>query len=230
MSHIQKKQQVKTKQRTRDHGEVFTNDREVNAMLDLVKDESERVDSRFLEPACGTGNFLAKILERKLIMVDRLAKKNQTNYERYTILAISSIYGIELLEDNLIECRKRLYDILMKNYKSKYSKTQEDFFNTIEYLLRTNIIHGDALSLKQNNGEPIVFPQWAFINNNLVQRHDFIYEYLMVSEVESENLLSNEERGSYVYSETGERKFFPKSFKLYAPTHFLKLWEQSYGN
>ena len=101
---------------------------------------------------------------------------------------------------------------------------------TIEYLLRTNILHGDALSLKQNNGEPIVFPQWAFINNNLVQRHDFVYEYLMPSEAESENLLSEEERGSYVYSETGERKFFPKSFKLYAPTHFLKLWEQSYGN
>ena len=225
-----KTSQVKSKKRTRDHGEVFTNDREVNAMLDLVKDESERVDSRFLEPACGTGNFLAKILERKLKTVNRLSRKNQTNYERYAILAISSIYGIELLEDNLIECRKRLYDILVKDYESKYSKIQEDFINTIEYLLRTNILHGDALSLKQNNGEPIVFPQWAFINNNLVQRHDFVYEYLMPSEAESENLLSEEERGSYVYSETGEREFFPKSFKLYAPTHFLKLWEQSYGN
>lgn len=92
--------------------------------------------------------------------------------------------------------------------------------NTIEYLLRTNILHGDALSLKQNNGEPIIFPQWAFINNNLVQRHDFIYEYLMPSEAESESLLLDEEKGSYVCSETGERKFFPKSFKLYAPTHF----------
>lgn len=225
-----KTSQVKSKKRTRDYGEVFTNNREINAMLDLVKDESERVDSRFLEPACGTGNFLAKILERKLKTVNRLSRKNQTNYERYAILAISSIYGIELLEDNLIECRKRLYDILVKDYESKYSKIQEDFMNTIEYLLRTNILHGDALSLKQNNGEPIVFPQWAFINNNLVQRHDFVYEYLMPSEAESENLLSEEERGSYVYSETGERKFFPKSFKLYAPTHFLKLWEQSYGN
>ena len=222
--------QIKSKKRTRDYGEVFTNNREINAMLDLVKDESERVDSRFLEPACGTGNFLAKILERKLKTVNRLSRKNQTNYERYAILAISSIYGIELLEDNLIECRKRLYDIFVKDYESKYSKIQEDFMNTIEYLLRTNILHGDALSLKQNNGEPIVFPQWAFINNNLVQRHDFVYEYLMPSEAESENLLSEEERGSYVYSETGERKFFPKSFKLYAPTHFLKLWEQSYGN
>ena len=225
-----KTSQIKSKKRTRDHGEVFTNNREINAMLDLVKDESVRVDSRFLEPACGTGNFLAKILERKLKTVNRLSRKNQTNYERYAILAISSIYGIELLEDNLIECRKRLYDILVKDYESKYSKIQEDFINTIEYLLRTNILHGDALSLKQNNGEPIVFPQWAFINNNLVQRHDFVYEYLMPSEAESENLLSEEERGSYVYSETGERKFFPKSFKLYAPTHFLKLWEQSYGN
>ena len=222
--------QIKSKKRTRDHGEVFTNNREINAMLDLVKDESERVDSRFLEPACGTGNFLAKILERKLKTVNRLSRKNQTNYERYAILAISSIYGIELLEDNLIECRKRLYDILVKDYESKYSKIQEDFMNTIEYLLRTNILHGDALSLKQNNGEPIIFPQWAFINNNLVQRHDFIYEYLMPSEAESESLLLDEEKGSYVCSETGERKFFPKSFKLYAPTHFLKLWEQSYGN
>ena len=222
--------QVKSKKRTRDYGEVFTNEREVNAMLNLVKLESERIDARFLEPACGTGNFLAKILERKLVTVNRLAKKNQTNYERHAILAISSIYGIELLEDNLVECRKRLYDILIKDYESKYSKAQEDFINTIEYLLRTNILNGDALSLKQSNGEPIIFPQWAFINQALIQRHDFIYEYLMPSDDVNQDLLDNEARGSYLLSETGEPKFFPKSIKKYPPIHYLKLWEQSDGN
>lgn len=225
------KAQVKTKQRAKDHGEVFTAEREVNAMLDLVKHESERIDARFLEPACGTGNFLVTILERKLNTVQRLSKKNQAIYERNTILAVASIYGIELLEDNVDECRKRLYSIIEKDYKQKFGfKADKDCLKSISYLLTTNILHGDALSLKQSNGEPIIFPQWAFINNVLIQRHDYIYEYLMPTENQNQDLLSNGVQGSYHLSETGEPKFFPKSVKQYSPMHFLKIWEHSNGN
>ena len=99
--------QVKTKKRVTDHGEVFTSEREVNAMLDLVKQETQLIDSRFLEPACGNGNFLAEILRRKLEIVERRYKKSQLEYERYSITAISSIYGIDILEDNVQECRER---------------------------------------------------------------------------------------------------------------------------
>lgn len=91
--------QVNSKDRVTNHGEVFTNKREVNAMLDLLKQETERIDSRFLEPACGTGNFLVEILERKLKVVETRYKKSQLEYERNAITAISSIYGVDIFED-----------------------------------------------------------------------------------------------------------------------------------
>ncbi len=108
--------QIKSKKRVANHGEVFTAKREVNAMLDLVKHETDRIDSRFLEPACGTGNFLVEILNRKLSVVERKYKRNQIEYERYAVLAISSIYGIDLMIDNICECRKRLFEILNDAY------------------------------------------------------------------------------------------------------------------
>ena len=103
--------QAKSKQRIADHGEVFTAEREVNAMLDLVKQETERIDSRFLEPACGNGNFLAEILRRKLAVVKSRYGKNANDYERYAVIAVTSIYGVEILQDNAQECRERLFDI-----------------------------------------------------------------------------------------------------------------------
>lgn len=103
--------QIKSKKRVADHGEVFTSEREVNAMLDLVKPETERIDSRFLEPACGNGNFLAEVLRRKLAVVKERYAKSQIEFERYAVLAISSIYGVDILEDNAVECRNRLFKI-----------------------------------------------------------------------------------------------------------------------
>lgn len=92
--------QVKSKKRVTDHGEVFTSEKEVNAMLDLVKQETERIDSRFLEPACGNGNFLAEVLRRKLTVVEAKYKKSQLDYERYAIIAISSIFGLQVARVN----------------------------------------------------------------------------------------------------------------------------------
>lgn len=102
--------QVRSKKRVTDHGEVFTNDREVNAMLDLVKHETERIDARFLEPACGNGNFLAEVLRRKLNVVEQRYSKSQIEWERYAVIAVSSIYGVDILEDNAQECRERLFN------------------------------------------------------------------------------------------------------------------------
>ena len=118
--------QVKSKKRVADHGEVFTSQREVNAMLDLVKQETERIESRFLEPACGDGNFLAEILKRKLNVVESRYKKSQLEFERNVITAISSVYGIDILEDNVVACRKRLLEIFTdfysRNYKEKVNQ------------------------------------------------------------------------------------------------------------
>jgi type I restriction-modification system DNA methylase subunit len=105
----EEKEQIKTKKRVADHGEVFTNEREVNAMLDLVKQETERIDSRFLEPACGNGNFLAEVLSRKLNVVSARYSKSQLEWEHYSIIAVSSIYGVDILEDNAKECREWIF-------------------------------------------------------------------------------------------------------------------------
>jgi type I restriction-modification system DNA methylase subunit len=117
---MNEKKQVKSKKRVADHGEVFTNDREVNAMLDLVKHETERIDSRFLEPACGNGNFLAEVLRRKLKVVDQRYANNQMDWERYAVISVSSIYGVDILEDNAQECRVRLYQIFDDLYTSHF--------------------------------------------------------------------------------------------------------------
>ena len=88
---------VRSKQRVADHGEVFTPPWMVEAMLDLVKDETERIDSRFLEPACGSGNFLTRILQRKLAAVDLRYGQSHFDRHHYALLALMCIYGIELL-------------------------------------------------------------------------------------------------------------------------------------
>ena len=93
--------QVKSRQRVVDHGEVFTAEREVNAMLDLVKAETERIESRFLEPACGNGNFIAEVLRRKLVVVSSRYRRSPAEYQRYAFVALSSVYGVDILEDNV---------------------------------------------------------------------------------------------------------------------------------
>ena len=146
MSGMNEKKQVKSKKRVADHGEVFTNEREVNAMLDLVKHETERIDSQFLEPACGNGNFLAEVLRRKLKVVDERYGNNQMDWERYAVIAVSSIYGVDILEDNAKECRERLYIIFDDFYTALFKdKCKEECRRSIRFLFDRNILWGDAL-------------------------------------------------------------------------------------
>ncbi|MEG2342421.1 MAG: SAM-dependent DNA methyltransferase [Bacilli bacterium] len=173
------KRQVKTSQRVHDHGEVFTSENEVNAMLDLVLNETERIESRFLEPACGDGNFLVEILRRKLKVVDKLFGKN-FEWESYSILALSSLYGVDILYDNVIECRDRLFEIWYKAYKKAMkSKPDEDLNKTIMHILNHNILVGDALTMKNNNGGPIIFSQWDMIIDSKFQRRDYRLDELI---------------------------------------------------
>ena len=178
--------QVKSRQRVSDHGEVFTGEREVNAMLDLVKQETERLDSRFLEPACGTGNVLVKILERKLDVVKKKYRRSPLDFERNSVLALSSIYGVDILADNAETCRDRLFKIWNKAYKSvSKSDLNEDTQKSAQFILERNIVCGNALSLMKvdENGNdtdcPIVFSEWAFVRGNTMQRKDYTFEDLM---------------------------------------------------
>ena len=191
--------QIKSKERVSAHGEVFTAEREVNAMLDLVKQETERVDSRFLEPACGDGNFLAEILRRKLVAARRMAippkrkKPLAEEFERQSVIAVGSCYGVEILIDNVIACRERLFGIWEEHYKEVCQKeADKDVQRAIRFILERNIICGDALSYRKvdENGkatsEPIVFSEWSFITGDKVQRKDFQFDKLVNGEYEPE--------------------------------------------
>ena len=209
--------QVISKKRVADHGEVLTGKREVNAMLDLVKSETERIDSRFLEPACGTGNFLTEILERKLRVVEARYGKSQLDYERYAILAVSSVYGIDILEDNVQQCRQRLFGIFDLNYLRLFkNQSNDDCRESVRYILERNIIHGDALSLKTvgDNLKPIVFSEWSLVNGSMLKRRDFTFHGLLAHEAIMEMPL---------FSDLGEHVFIPTPVKEYPPTHFLKV-------
>lgn len=178
--------QTKSKERVREHGEVFTAEREVKAMCDLVKDETERIDSRFLEPACGDGNFLAEILTRKLAVVRKKYGKSPLDYEKNAVLAASSIYGVDILHDNVDACRKRMFEIWNKEYSAVCKKEcNEQTRDAVRFILSRNIVCGNALTLKcvDENGndtdKPIEFSEWSFITGSSMQRCDYTFEELL---------------------------------------------------
>lgn len=177
---MENNKQVKSKQRVADHGEVYTAEREVNAMLDLVKQETERIDSRFLEPACGDGNFLAEILRRKLAVVKSRYRRNVLDYERYAVVAASSIYGVELLQDNVEECRARMFAIWDKEYTAHCKEeTGDDCRDAVRFIFQRNILCGNALTLLDMNDQPIVFSEWSLVTGSLMKRRDFELNQLM---------------------------------------------------
>jgi len=208
--------QVKSKKRVADHGEVFTSEREVNAMLDLVKQETERIDSRFLEPACGTGNFLVEILNRKLKIVTDRYKKSQIEFERNAIIAISSIYGVDILQDNAIECRDRLFEIFDVIYTRLYkTNCKEDCKTSVKFLLKRNILWGDALDFTNpETKEPIVFSEWSAINGSMIKRRDYVFKFL----VEQTHQFS-------MFNDEGNPAAIDEPVKDYPITHFLKIAE-----
>lgn len=166
---------VRSRERVADHGEVFTPEWLVDAMLDLVKDETERIDSRFLEPACGSGNFLVRIMQRKLAAVELKFGKSDFERRHYALLAVMCTYGIELLADNIAECRANMLEIL-----ADYLKLDEpdDLFRAASYVLSQNLVHGDALTMCNHEGEPITFAEWGYLGKGRYQRRDFRLDVL----------------------------------------------------
>jgi len=208
--------QVKSKKRVTDHGEVFTNEREVNAMLDLVKHETERIDSRFLEPACGNGNFLAEVLRRKLNVVDQRYSKSQIKWERYAVIAVSSIYGVDILEDNAQECRERLFNIFEERYTTLFKdKCKDECRRSIKFLFGRNILWGDALDFTNpETKQPIIFSEWSAVNGSMLKRRDYMFKFL----VEKTHQFS-------MFNDEGNAAAIDEPVKDYPMIHFLKLGE-----
>lgn len=161
---------VRTRQRVRDHGEVFTPAWLVEAMLELVKDESMRIDSRFLEPACGSGNFLIQVLTRKLATVERKYGRSDFEKRNYALLGLMCLYGIELLDDNIAECRQNMLEIFDAYLGLAPA---DDLHRAAEFVLSQNVIHGDAMTMRNRAGAPITFAEWGYLGKGKFQRRDF---------------------------------------------------------
>ena len=219
--------QIKSRERVAERGEVFTAEREVNAMLDLVKQETERIDSRFLEPACGTGNFLVEILRRKLDVVCRMYQRQLAQVHLQSVIAVSSIYGIDIMVDNVEECRQRLMGILCEWYPKAVGggEAPAELQDVWRYLLERNILWGDALTLcrpvaedasfvERRDAEPITFSEWSFISD-MVMRKDYHLAALMQAQSQSVPDL---------FSDLGDEAYLPpKPVKEYKPVHYMKI-------
>ncbi len=212
--------QIKSRQRVAQHGEVFTNPREVNAMLDLVRDESFRLDSRFLEPACGDGNFLIEILRRKLSLIENI--KSQTEWEFKSLIAVGSCYGIELLEDNAEACRERLYDEVIDTRLRPLTtpsnlEGESSYLKSLRFMLKKNIVCGDALTYRTADGKPITFCEWTPIAGSMqFSRRDFQFDFLV-----------NQTHQYSLFDEQGEAQRFDEPVRSYPPVHYTQLYMQS---
>ena len=173
---------VKSKQRVADHGEVFTPAWMVEAMLDLVKDETQRIDSRFLEPTCGSGNFLVQVLRRKLAAVELKYGRSDFERQHYSLLALMCIYGIELLPDNIAECRANLLEVFAEYLNIE---KESDLYRAAGHVLALNLVHGDALTMKDSDGAPITFAEWGYLGKGKFQRRDFRLDVLTGSAAHS---------------------------------------------
>ncbi len=166
---------IKSRRRVAEHGEVFMPPRLVEAMLDLVKPETERIDSRFLEPACGSGNFLVRILQRKFAAVELKFGKSDFERRHYALLALMCTYGIELLADNIAECRANMLEVLADHLKIDAS---DDLYRAASCVLSQNLVHGDALTMRTTDDQPITFAEWGYLGRGKFQRRDFRFDTL----------------------------------------------------
>lgn len=224
-----KTSQIKSKERVAERGEVFTAEREVNAMLDLVANECLRPDSRFLEPACGDGNFLSAILKRKLAELRRKYKKSPRDYEKLSIVAIGSLYGVDIMNDNVIACRERLFSIWNEEYTAHCkSEASDETREAAKFIISRNIINGNALTLmcvdddSNDTSAPIVFSEWTLISSTQMQRSDYtMSDLLTYNDTSLENGMGN------LFALTEEQKEEGGIFLRRYITHYKKV--QDYG-
>ena len=210
-----KEKQIKDKSRVSNFGEVLTSKREVLDMLNLVNTETSRLDSRFLEPACGDGNFLTEVLNFKLDILEKNYSKNQYEFEKFSIQIFTSIYGIDILEDNIISARERLFNQYFDLYSKKFkSDINQKLLNCIKYILEVNLVHADALTLKTTkNDKFIIFSEWSLVNDK-IKRRDFEYKNLID--------YAPFEKGT-LFSDLGDEVIIPTPIKEYPLKHFLDI-------
>ncbi len=248
-----KEKQVISRKRVMDHGEVLTARREVEAMLDLVKQETERIESRFLEPACGNGNFLIAILERKLSVIERKLVRQEKHlkkaekrpgwkaplYEPDSLLALSSIYGIDILQDSIDAAKERLLTYFTESYQRIVEKEiPQEVFAAAKFILDKNILLGDAINPQKDVTVPgvpgldqIIFTEWSRIGNDF-KRREFRYSTMYLDGAEtagasaaSDDLFAGDKSAAHdvFKTDTGNEIMKPTPVRDFPLTHYTKI-------
>ncbi|MDC1016734.1 hypothetical protein OAQ72_01880 [Planktomarina temperata] len=207
---------IKSKERISEYGEVFTSDREVKAMLHLVEHEASRIEARFFEPACGNGNFLIRVLEAKLNVVKSQYRKSQLDFEKYSFLSVASLYGIDILEDNVHECRLRLSACVRETYDAIFrDAAKQNFYDAITFVLVKNILAGDALTMKTSDGvEDLLLSEWSFTKGSKVKRIEYSLSNILAYQPFEQDSL---------FSDLGDEVIIPKPTKTHPQINFLDL-------
>jgi len=174
---------MKSKHRVQKHGEVFTPQWVVDKMVAIpgIKEKTEDVLATFLEPSAGEGAFLLAIEDIKLRFVTENYSRDAWN--TYALWALSSIYGIEFLEDNLAAARQNMLALFLDYYDavqgSPLSK-RSDLYKSARAIIWANVVQGNTLTRKNLLGEEINFSHWERIPDepHKVQRTSFTYSSL----------------------------------------------------
>ena len=214
----QKNHLFKSRARIRNFAEVNTNNKIADSMLNLINFEVENIESKILEPACGDGVFLEKILNKRLKYISKKFKGKKTQFEINSLICISTIYGIDILEDNIFMAKKTLYENYLLTYKTLFKdEVNKNFLKSIKYIFSKNLIIGDSISLKDNKGKNIIFSEWSILNKYYVKETEFEFRDLVAYQ------LSDDEPN--LFSDLGEKAFLPKVLK----NHKLKKYDKIYA-
>jgi hypothetical protein len=177
---------IKSARRVKEHGEVFTPQHIVKLMLDQeeLKPDLNSLTATFLEPAAGEGAFLTEILRRKLRLARKLGN-NFTEYEENALLALSSLYGIELLEDNVELLAMNMLSVFYQDYLQVVNQAggreNAHVLESAKIIISANMAQGDALTQTTKDGSPIVFSEWQLLSPKRGIRKVQRTEYTLVA-------------------------------------------------
>lgn len=181
---------IKSKSRVQKHGEVFTPDWMVKMMLSEPAIQAKLKDIRatFFEPSVGEGAFVTEILHQKLNHVDEIS--NKSDWVENALWVVASIYGIELLTDNLIMAKQNLVNVLIEHYQNFYQKElskNTDLYKSVRYIVDNNIVQGNALTYLNNSNNLIVFSEWEK-RGDKVKQSQFTFKSLVDNQYKSFDL------------------------------------------
>ena len=163
--------QVKSKQRVSDFGEVYTAHRQVTDMLDLIPAEAVGIDTTYLEPACGNGNFIIEILKRKFALI---TAKDPWTYSIFMLRCVASVYGVDIQKDNTMETVDRIVAATEKVYEKAFHRLPNTLVtDAVRKIALRNIVWGNTLTGETGDGDPLSFHEWDIREDGSIMSKEY---------------------------------------------------------